>query len=196
MAMSVNGVLTKEEERRALRRLGSFHVDLVYHCANIKDGQRLSVHEQVIRPLLERATECRVYGLKRYPQMRRLAKRILVKEKGWWRLDLTQEVIKGYEPLWNASCARGSLVIVVSINPQESRALFRHTSKPNFWSSLYQIQQANARAAVRFCQNVAKTGSAAFLLPHTNGIEWMDVFAPHPLLKELFKVATRYGENA
>src|SRR5207253_1965152 len=112
--------------------------------------QRLSVHEHVIRPLLERATECRVYGLTRYPQMRRLAKRILVKEKGWWRLDLTQEVIKGYEPLWNASCARGSLVIVVPINPKESRAMFRHTSKPNFWSSVYQIQQANARAAVRF----------------------------------------------
>src|SRR5258708_1106650 len=69
------------------RRVGSFNVGLIrWAPARVRPKQVLPIHDQVLRPLLARATEVRVYGLRRdYPFFSDVSA-ILTASRGAWNV--------------------------------------------------------------------------------------------------------------
>jgi hypothetical protein len=60
------------------------------------------------------------------------------------------------------------------------------------WGSRYQLLEGNSRAAVSYCFDVVKSGRVfAFLIPGSNGLEWIDVFADKERLPVLWDQAMR-----
>lgn len=170
--------------------IGSFFVETGYSLSHPIDAPH-PVHERVIRPLLARATECRLYGLKQDPELLALAQPIATPRKGIWFLDLSRELLRGYEPLWNGYCRRDSIVIVTSISPDECADVFTYCRRPDVWSSFNMICEGNSRAAVKHCREVSREGGqVAFCFSGSNALEWMDVFAPPERLEALFHLAS------
>ena len=99
-----------------LAKLGSFRAELAPNESDERLEPEASVayHRRIIRPILAVADECFVYGLKRGSPLLTRCETILQPDRGRHALDLSQEVVVGYEPLWNATAfERGSIVAMV-----------------------------------------------------------------------------------
>jgi hypothetical protein len=65
-----------------------------------------------LRPILNKAKECYVYGVSE-KNTTPLLGNILIKDKGKYRLDLSKEVINGFEFFWNGSYPERSSIVIV-----------------------------------------------------------------------------------
>ena len=109
-----------------------------------------------------------------------------------WQLKPTRELVRGYEPIWNSVCEHNGIVIVSRLALSESQSILDHCGCPDAWGSRYQLYQGTSRAAVSHCFDVARSGEQfAFLIPGSNGLEWMDVFANEKYLPILWDQAMR-----
>jgi hypothetical protein len=179
------------------RRIGSFNVGLIHWApARVKPKEVLPIHDKVLRPLLARATEVRVYGLRRdYPFLSAINP-ILTASRGAWNVRLDRDPIRGFEPLWNDYLCHNGLVIATSLTPCEAESIFRYTTVPDVHNSVYQLHQGTSRAAIRYCKRLTQQpGMTAFCIPGSNGLEWIDVFAADELLQELYQVACQRGRR-
>jgi hypothetical protein len=180
------------QSEEKLRKLHSFHVGLAYKATvNVEPGDMLPVHGSVIRPLLAKAVECRVYGFRKNSELTERLVHIAQLRGRVWNLDLGQELIRGHERLWNEGCVHHGIVIVSSVSPQDMQPILTECHGPYVMASLYQIQEGNSKAAVSYCQKIAEeTNHTAFLLPGSNGIEWADIFANDDQLVALWSIAS------
>lgn len=138
----------------------------------------LPTFDTFLRPLLNYSKDCYVYGVSD-KNITPLLSSILIKDKGKYRLDLTKEVISGFEFLWNGSYPeRGSIVIVLEPDNIDFSSIFSHcfdtliSNNPNTGMTL---------GAVKFSKKQVEQGFVSLCFSETNGFEWVDVFAPKVL---------------
>jgi hypothetical protein len=173
--------------------LGTFHLPVLGRTSpQLKDDVHLPAHDAVLSPLLAKAVNCRVYGVSRQSRLLSLLEAIGERRGRVWHLDLRRELIRGYEPLWIAECEHRGIAIASRLTLEETQPILDSCGCPDAWGSRHQLLEGNSKAAVSYCYEVAKSGEAfAFLIPGSNGLEWMDVFADKERLPVLWDQAMR-----
>jgi hypothetical protein len=168
--------------KQRLAKCGTFRADLISDDYNPEPEESLPFHRRFIRPLLDMADECVIYGLsKRSPLLSR-CEDILSPERGRHILDLTQEVVLGYEPLWNAKASeRGSIVAVVRSSAFD-RSILKYALRFMIIGNPGVIQTP---AAVRQCRASAKTGKLAFSFSRHNSMN-VQIYGPPLVLQRLY----------
>lgn len=146
--------------KQRLARAGTFRAELISDdVSSIDPDESLAMHRRVLRPILALATECHVYGLKKTSPLLDRCADILTPEKGRHALDLSQEIVKGYEPLWNATASeRGSIVASIPLRAFD-RSVLRYALK---FYVLGNPNVSHTPAAIRYCRGLAKEGKLAF----------------------------------
>ncbi|MET1122160.1 hypothetical protein [Priestia megaterium] len=153
-----------------------------------EESRALPAHDLVLRPLLSCATEGYVYGLKKDTELFHQCADILSLTHNKYQLDLTKEVIKGYEQLWNATgWQRGSILIFLEPKKLKELNIFTVCYDPGI---LDNPNTGENSAAIRFCENVvSKKKLVGLCFSASNGIEWMKIYAEKDLLKDLYECA-------
>jgi hypothetical protein len=181
-----------EKIRASAMTLGTFRVGVLGRSVRPGPNDRLPIHESVLTPLLSVAEECRVYGVSQQSCLADLLSQIGRRELRVWKLDVHQEVVKGYEPLWNSTCEHNGIVVVTRASPRETQSILDSCGRPESWGSRNQLYQGTSRTAVSYCFDVVHSRAAfAFLFSGSNGLEWMDVFADSEQLPILWDQAMR-----
>ena len=147
-----------------------------------REDDHTSAHEQIIAPLLQNALAAYVYngrkdsivgafGSVEHP-LNLSEFSFLVRERGKFRLDLSRECINGAEIFWNAcSFRRGSVIILL---------------EGEF--DLAPILRRGAEISIDETPNMSE-GQIAVLFSASNGIEWMDIYAPDAVQAIILKLA-------
>lgn len=138
----------------------------------------LPTFDSFLRPVLDNSKYCYVYGISETNITPNLST-ILIKYKGKYRLDLTKEVISGYEFLWNGSYPeRGSIVIVLEPDNIDFSLIFSHCFETLTFNN---PNTGMTPGAVKFSKKQVEQGFVSLCFSETNGFEWVDVFAPKEL---------------
>ncbi len=158
----------------------------------------LSLHQDVLIPLIASSVDCRLYGPVIEPRLAEcLETRWKSGKRNTFELVEKNDPIRGQEVVWNGSCGiRGTIVIAVP--GDAATACFSSfsitTSKPYLMSSLYQLKKGHTSSAIRYAQKIARKGLVAICLPSTNGCQWVDVFAAPKLFPALMKPCFENGD--
>ncbi|WP_052085866.1 hypothetical protein [Clostridium sp. HMP27] len=166
-----------------------FNVGLIPYnmTCKYKDEDILPAHDLVIRPLLNVASECFVYGIKKDSEFFQRHSDILIKDKNKYKVALTKEVIKGNETFWNTGCwIRGSVVIVLKKNSINLEEILHHCYRPSQRSSPY---TGNSISAVKYCEKLASEDKIAICLPASNGVDWIQIHGSEELIDSLYDKA-------
>ncbi len=176
--------------REALRCTGTFMLRVVpsarWLAIRPNQHQALPEHETVLRPLLAAASEAWVYELRPDSDVFNVARSILVRERGKYRIDLASEPILGYELLWNASGGqRGSIALVFPSSRYVGRDIYPCCQRAFVVGN---STVPHSAAAIRLARSKVESGHICCLLSRTNGFEWISVYAPsselEPMLEE------------
>ncbi len=172
----------------ALDRTSSFTAVLLSWKQNWEDESApRTVHETVLRPLLAAADECWAYGLR--PESKALAAApIRGMTRSRHELDLSGDPIRGHEFFWNAHGGkRGSVVISIPADRLDAKAVFANCLEAIVVGN---PGAGHSPAALAYAKRRIHEGShIVACLPRNNGIQWMDIFAPKPLLFSLYATA-------
>jgi hypothetical protein len=180
------------DEVELLADIGTFCVFPTPKEPRYEPDDPLPSHRLVFEPLLRVAEHARITGQGRDPLVGPLLEGVSARRRGHVELDLSQELVRGRERLWNAEAwGRGAIVIVCEPTRVDLGAIFHYCDGPWLWTTRYQMQKASPRAALGFADSAAAEGKLAFLLTASNGPDWMDVFAPESLLQAAFDTALR-----
>ena len=173
--------------KQRLAKCGTFRADLISEDYNPEPDESLPIHRRFIRPLLSVADECVVYGLRRGSPLLTRCEAILTATRGRHELDLSQEVVIGYEPLWNSrtfgqgAIGRGSIVAVVRTSSFD-RAIFKHALR---FMIIGNPSVSQTPAAVRQCRTAAEDGKLAFSFSMHNSRN-VQVYGPPLVLQRLY----------
>ena len=173
-----------------------------------RDGDHTSAHDEVVTPLLAGALEAYVYrGLSHETQSINRAGELisvvheplvlasfdfLVRERGKFRLDLARECVNGAEIFWNAcSFRRGSVVVLLDGEFDMAPILHRCAEisideTPNM---------GNTPSATKLAKRAMSEGRIAVLFSASNGIEWMDIYAPEAVQDKILKLADEINRD-
>lgn len=160
------------------------------HCpSGEEEGERLPPHQLVIEPLLRAASEVVVHQQRGHaitantpPHSKRRATLVLAN---------VPNLVRDWPSFWNAGAgARGAISINVPITLVDWPALFSVTEYGGVWASRYQILKGTPAGAVSYADKTAREGSAVFSLSASNGIQWMDVWAPKERCETLNTLAS------
>ena len=145
------------------------------------------IHTSVLRPLLARADGCWAYGIDSGSEVGQAARGILTPYKGKHRVEMAGDPVSGHELFWNARGGkRGSIVITVPL-ADFPVAVFRACLGVHVMDN---YRAGHTPAAVKFAQQTIAGGThIAVCLPRNNGIEWAELFAPQPMVFELYAQA-------
>lgn len=179
------------EVRKFVAQTGTFSMGLVSGRQWYYDEKsKLPVHEKVLRPLLEAASECWAYGLTERSAVFKAAKGILTRVKGKYRVALEGDPISGHELFWNAQGGqRGTIVILIPRAKFDAKRIFSHCK--DVWS-FDNFLTGHSPAAIRFArESVIASDSVAVCLPRNNGIEWMDVYVNPKRVQKLYDIAIK-----
>lgn len=177
---------------------------IVKVAKNCNDWAHVSAHDKVIKPLLENALEAYVYkGASHEAQSVNLAGELtkvmyrplnlsefefLKARQGKFCFDRTRECVIGAENLWNArGFARGSIIILLSLE-FDFEPILEHcgdvdiSMSPNMGESI---------AATKLAKQAMNEGKIAVLFSASNGIEWMQIYAPSSKYEHIHKIAKK-----
>jgi hypothetical protein len=145
-------------------------------------------HKSILEPLLNMASDCWVYGLEKNTPLWQVSADILTPERGKHRVSVCKKTIIGKEFFWNAhSGKRGSILISVQIENIVPNQLFEKFKGVSVCTN---YRSGHTPSAINFAHKIiANESKVVFCLPRNNGFEWADVFAPKPLVFELFNIA-------
>ncbi|TGK04020.1 hypothetical protein EHO59_10920 [Leptospira semungkisensis] len=137
------------------------------------EKSKMPCHDAILRPIVESAIKIIVYGIDVSSELYQLASPILIKSKGKFEIDLSKEVIDGFEYLWNAhSWKRGSILIVLPNNFNFESILEKCHSIGIFTNP----NTGNSISAIKSAKKEVENDNISVLLPASNGIEWMQVY--------------------
>lgn len=179
----------EDETNELIERSSNFNLSLLTPEERWNDEYKShKVHKTVLKPILAIADKCWAYGIENDSEALSVASSILHREKGKFRVNISGDPITGKEFFWNAHTGkRGTITITVPIerfNPHEIFKACRNVSV------VVNYRSGHNSAAINFAHQTLKLNThIVFCLPRNNGIEWMDVFAPKPLVFELFSKA-------
>lgn len=180
----MNYVNYRNSTRKGASCLNHFFVCLLpHHFRDYDEHSSLPAHDLILRPLLLHATDCYVYGIQKNSELLQQCSHILISTHNKYKVDLNQEVVKGYEQLWNVTgWGRGSIVIVMGLEQFKSLDILSYCYDPGI---LDNPNTGESIAAIRYAKDVARQGKVALCLSASNGIEWMQVYASDAL-EELY----------
>jgi len=167
-----------------LARVGTFLAELIEwkRSNSLAPGARLPVHKRVMRPIVAASEECFVFGLAKCSAAFKHCTQILRPARGKHILDTSQEVVLGYEVLWNSAAPdRGSIVAVMAVD-QFDRSILRYARR---FLVLSNPGASNSPAAIRYCKAAAKAGKLAFCFNH-HCARNMQVYGPPKFLQSLY----------
>jgi hypothetical protein len=168
----------------------------IYYQPPVFDEENapLPPHQLILRPILNKAECALIFDAPRDSRPILEAQSILRKGKGEWTLDLSQEVIHGYERLWNATaCSRGTIVIKSRIENNELERLFRYCGEA--WKFTRSSERASfGTNALNFANDHTRDGTRVFMLSKTNGVEWLGIFCTDDEFPLLFDRAKRLSK--
>ena len=161
-----------------------------------RDDDRTSAHDQIIAPLLQNALAAYVYngredsiigafGSVEHP-LNLSDFSFLVRERGKFRLDLAHECINGAEIFWNACSFRRGSVVVLLDGEFDLAPILRRCAEISIDKT---PNMGNSPAATKLAKRAMSEGRIAVLFSASNGIEWMDIYAPEAVQDEILKLA-------
>jgi hypothetical protein len=147
-----------------------------------------AIHDSVLRPLLSVADECWAYGVEENSKVFKSAKAILTKEGRRHKVSLIGDPVTGHELFWNAHGGkRGTIVISVPSEKFDAPAIFPNCRRSFVFTN---YRAGHSPGAITYAQRkIQNQTHVVFCLPRNNGLEWMEIFAPKPLVFELFSIA-------
>lgn len=156
----------------------------VIYSAGYGESTPLSACQTVLQPLLAAATSAYVYrGRKgRFFLYGKWNEPLcldgipfLKKEKGKYKIEVEKAKFEGYECFWNAQAfKRGSIAIALPGNFNIA-ALFCHMYAPNLMGN---PNSGNTLSAVKQCKQAMLQNGLGVLLPASNGMEYLSIYAP------------------
>jgi hypothetical protein len=156
--------------------------------------RRVPDRNLVIHSLLQSASEAFVWPPPKGSPPRPYPTEFVTPERGRCRLDLSKAAIAGFGPFWHLG-ERGSIALRTPRLPSNMVAILQDSplqpgcTAPGIFNR-YQLAKGNSPGAIRYCDEVAKCGEIAFLLPR-QGTDHLCLFAPEDELPQLFGLALR-----
>lgn len=143
-------------------------------------------HENFLRPVLEQASDCWVYGLTQDSEVYTAVSDIITGEKGKYRVNLLKEPITGREVFWNAAGAkRGTIVLAIPVEAFDP-SIFLKACK--YFAHPDNLRAGHTPAAINFAKKLAESANYVVLcFPRNNGMEWVDIFAHPELIAKYFQ---------
>lgn len=138
--------------------------------------QALPWHKTVLRPLLAASTEAWVYALREDSKVFEVARPILQREQGKYRIDVSGDPVSGYELLWNASGGqRGSIVLTIPASAFPAEMIYPHCLQAFIIGN---PSVPHTASAIRLAKTKVSDGQyVCCLLSSTNGFEWLSIYA-------------------
>ena len=187
----MNETLANRREIDPLRLLegsSSFKVSLLDSDEKLSDeGCVHDVHQSVLKPLLDASHECFVYGLQSESAVRNAVTDLLTKDGSRWRLKASEDSVTGREVFWNAYGGKRGTVLVVLEAEKFPVEVFSHCR----WAWVTNnYRSAHTPAAIDAARRrVRQKRVVVACFPRNNGLEWIDLIAPHDLLQGLYSEA-------
>ena len=179
-----------------LDRLRSFFVQAVPTEPRYSDNERIPAHQLVIEPLIAAAVELRLIAGGTDPDLQRLAESLGSPRRGGISFDLSRQVLRRAEELWNATGGRrGDLILACDPARVHLPTVLRWCQGPFIWASEYQLLKGMTREGLRTSRNLAQKGRLVFIFPRSSGIQWMEVFATKPHLIAAYSAALEHCRN-
>ena len=182
-----------DEIHQVIERSSNFTVRLLSREENREDEHTSHrVHATVLRPLLAIAEECWAYGIEKDSEVWRCALGILSPARGRYKVDTAGDPVTGREFFWNAHGGkRGTIVMVVPIAKFRPEETFKECREAWVFDN---YRSGHSLAALKYATSKLEARShIVFCLPRNNGIEWAEVFAPKPLVFELYAQAVAHS---
>nr|WP_315008692.1 hypothetical protein [uncultured Campylobacter sp.] len=160
-----------------------------------RDDDHTSAHDQIIAPLLQNALAAYVYngrnsivgafGSVEHP-LNLSEFSFLVRERGKFRLDLSRECVNGAEIFWNACSFRRGSVIILLEREFDLAPILRRCAEISIDET---PNMGNSPATTKLAKRSMSEGRIAVLFSASNGIEWMDIYAPDAVQATILKLA-------
>ena len=110
----------------------------------------------------------------------------LVRERGKFRLDLSRECVNDAEIFWNACSFRRGSVIILFEGEFDLAPILRRCAEISIDET---PNMGNSPAATKLAKRAMSEGQIAVLFSASNGIEWMDIYAPEAVRDKILKLA-------
>ena len=169
---------------------------LVKIAGRDREGDHTSAHDEVVAPLLKNALAAYIYNGRKDSIVGAFGSvehplnlsdfSFLVREWGKFRLDLARECVNGAEIFWNAcSFGRGSVVVLLE-GEFDLTPILRCCAEISIDET---PNMGNSPAATKLAKRAMSEGRIAVLFSASNGIEWMDIYAPEVVQDKILKLA-------
>ena len=176
--------------------MGYFKPFFVKIAGRARDDDHTSAHEQVIAPLLQNALAAYVYNGRKDSIVGAFGSvehplnlsdfSFLVRERGKFRFDLARECVNGAEIFWNACRFRRGSVVVLLDGEFDLVPILRRCVEIDIDET---PNMSNSPAATKLAKRAMSEGRIAVLFSASNGIEWMDIYAPEAVQDKILKLA-------
>jgi hypothetical protein len=166
-----------------------FFIKSYFECPSWPEvAERIPPHKLVIEPLVAAALEIRVYQKEGYEFEVPLPPHTV--QQSTRVLDLTAEIVRGWEKFWNSGMwRRGAVAVKCNSARIDWNELFIWTEYGGVWSSRHQIQKGTPSGAVTYCDKHAVGETVVFCLSASNGIQWIDVWSDPSQAQQLDQLA-------
>ncbi|WP_314351378.1 hypothetical protein [Campylobacter showae] len=161
-----------------------------------REGDHTSTHDQIIAPLLQNALAAYVYNGRKDSIVGAFGSvehplnlsdfSFLVRKRGKFRLDLARECVNGAEIFWNACSFRRGSVVVLLDGEFDLVPILRRCVEIDIDET---PNMSNSPAATKLAKRAMSEGQIAVLFSASNGIEWMDIYAPGAVQEKILKLA-------
>jgi hypothetical protein len=147
-------------------------------------------HTAVLKPLLEIASECWFYGIKPDSKLASAVLPLAEKTRGKYRLKATPDLALSNPRLWNAhGWERGSIAIAAKLADSQLANVFAQTHRVGVTDN---FRTGHSDAAIKYARKKTNDSDyVCFLLPASNGLEWMTIFASPSKILRLYELACR-----
>lgn len=165
--------------------------------------ERLPAHRLVVEPLVAAATEIHVYAAGGERPLEALLLTLAVRHSRHFEIAPSPTLVRDHPELWNAKAWQlGAVVMATKIDDESLTGIFRYCQGPEVWASRRQLLKGSPDSAIRTCERFAQQGLRAVLFGASNGIEWLNLFAPlrdaghcHDLAEANCRVFKRFVEH-
>ncbi len=184
------------EDIHLIERSSNFTVRLLSRDEGWGDERtHHTAHDLVLRPILSVAEECWAYGIDPDSAPFEAARTILRKEGRRYKVGLSGDPVTGHELFWNARGGkRGTIAIAVELSRLDVEAVFQHCREAFVFNN---YRSGHNTAAITYAQRkIEGKTHLVFCLPRNNGFEWMEVFAPQPVIFSLYAKALELCDGA
>jgi hypothetical protein len=153
-----------------------FFVMPYFQCPRRPDVySRIPPHRLVIEPLVAVAAEICVHQKRVYELEIPIPPH--EKRRSAWVLNLSAELVRGWETFWNAGCwARGSISLKLPAERIDWEGIFSWTQYGGVWSSKRQMLKGTPSEALTYSDRNAAGDMAVACFSASNGIQFMDLW--------------------